>query len=98
MKYFDCKNRIGYVDHEKTDNQRISILISFGPYIIMMIIGLVLFTSTTILYKSEGETYLTIISLLTMWFFVSILSHSSPFGFDFSNIETILKRIQMEKE
>lgn len=91
MKYFDFKNKIGYVVHEQTDNLRMNFLISFGPYIIMTIIGLFLIIPTAIVYNSEGETYLVLISLLTIWFSVSILFHSPPSGFDLSSINNYIK-------
>jgi hypothetical protein len=87
MNYFDMKHKVGYVINEKSDNSKLNLLITFGPYLIMNILSFLLcIPLLPFMRNSVIVDIIYIFSPLIMWFALSFSFHSLPSGLDFGSI------------
>jgi len=92
MKYFDFKNKVGYVIHEKSENVKFNVIITFFPYLIMTLLSFLLFIPLILITASSSNSIIIIfVFILTFWFFVSFLFHALPSGLDLGSIVNYFK-------
>lgn len=77
VKYFQTTNPSGYVLHEKVENPFKNLTISFGPFIVNTIIGmLIVFPASIEILKFD--VWDNIFNVALMWLGISILMHAFP--------------------
>lgn len=76
--YFQPKNPVGYVLHERTDKPLANFCICIGPFIVNTLLGAIIAMPSAIRIWGFDAQNIQLMDYLNMWLGISILMHAFP--------------------